>query len=455
MAAIARRSRPLRYTLSHTNATLLPERRSPLKEYVFRDPVHGNISVTDPTVFALIQSPEFQRLRRIRQLGTSFISYPGAEHTRFAHSIGVYHLMNQVLKHLTDRGIVQLDPEEHVMACCAALLHDIGHGPFSHLFEKLTRVHHERWVEQIIASPESGIHQILASRNPDWPARITSIITGTWTGDPFVKELISSQLDVDRMDYLLRDSKMCGVTYGQFDLERLIQTITVVDGHVALTEKGILSAEEFLLARYFMYWNVYFHKATRSIETVLEKLMNRAVFLVRSGQTDALGFVPPALEPILADRMMTLPEYLNLDETDVLYAIKRWTRSSDLVLADLSDRFINRRLFAGIRLDGRMEKVLQREEQMVAAVRAAGYSEVDYYFEIDQTSNVTYSYYVKPTEGGSPPIQVLVGWTKPAVLQEVTSVSDVLKSIATERVTRYVLFLPRQAVAAVEQVLNG
>lgn len=424
-----------------------------MKEYVFRDPVHGNISVTDPTVFALIQSPEFQRLRRIRQLGTSFISYPGAEHTRFAHCLGVYHLMHQVLKHLTDRGIVQIDPEDQVLACCAALLHDIGHGPFSHLFEKLTGLHHEKWVEQIISSPETSIYQLLASRNPRWPARITSIIAGTWDGPPFLKELISSQLDVDRMDYLLRDSRMCGVTYGQFDLERLIQTITVSGGHVALTDKGIHSAEEFILARYFMYWNVYFHKATRSIEAVLEKMFQRAVFLVRTGRQAEMGFLPPALEPILAGRPMSLADYLGLDETDVLYGIKQWTRSADPVLRDLSDRFVNRRLFTGLRLDERLNKVLERQADIVKAISASGFAEPDYYYHIDQTSNMAYYYYVKPTETGSPPIQVQIDWTKPPSLREVTAVSDVIKSIATERVTRYVLFVPKEAEHAVEQVL--
>lgn len=425
-----------------------------MKEYVFRDPVHGNVSVTDPTVFALIQSPEFQRLRRIRQLGTSFISYPGAEHTRFAHSLGVYHLMNRVLKHLEEHG-APIDAEEHAMACCAALLHDIGHGPFSHLFEKLIRSHHERWVERIITSPESSIYQILHSRNPAWPSRIASFISGTWEGKPFLKELISSQLDVDRMDYLLRDSRMCGVTYGQFDLDRLIQTITIVDDHIALTDKGIHSAEEFLLARYFMYWNVYFHKATRSIEVVLEMMLRRAVDLVRSGKREAIAFIPPAMEPILEGRPLTLAQYLSLDETDVLYAIKRWTESADPVLSDLSRRFVYRQLFTGIRLDERLDQVLERQEQIVAAIRAAGYDQPDYYHHIDKTSNVAYQYYVKPVEGGSPPIQVLIPWTRPPELREVTAVSDVLKSIATERVTRYVLFVPREAADLVAKVLEA
>ncbi len=426
-----------------------------MKEYVFRDPVHGNISVTDPTVFAIIQSPEFQRLRRIRQLGTSFTSYPGAEHTRFAHSLGVYHLMNRVLRHLTDRGLVQISGDEQAMACCAALLHDIGHGPFSHLFEKLTGIHHERWVERIVASPESTIHGILAERNPAWPARIAAIINGTWDGPPFLKELISSQLDVDRMDYLLRDSHMCGVTYGRFDLDRLIQTITVFEGHVVLTDKGIHSAEEFLLARYFMYWNVYFHKATRSIETILEKMLVRAVDLVRSGNGDALGFVPPALAPILAGRPMALVEYLRLDETDALYAIKRWTESADPVLADLSDRFINRRLFTGIRLDERRERVLERQDEIERILRDRGFTEPRYYQHIDQTANVAYSYYVARPEGGSPPIQILLDWTRPPSLHEVSELSDVLRPITVEPVSRYLLFVPREVAEQVKRMLDA
>lgn len=421
-----------------------------MKEYIFRDPIHGNIAVTDPTVFALIQSPEFQRLRRIRQLGTSFISYPGAEHTRFAHSLGVYHLMHRVLKHLEEHGVA-IDPEEHAMACCAALLHDIGHGPFSHLFEKITHGHHEQWVQRIITSPESNISRILAERNPAWPARISSFIGGTWEGTPFLKELISSQLDVDRMDYLLRDSRMCGVTYGQFDLERLIQTLTVVDGHIVLTDKGITSAEEFLLARYFMYWNVYFHKATRASEAVLERLLQRAIDLVRSGRQADLGFLPPALAPILEGEELTLAQYICLDETDVLYAIKRWTEAPDRVLADLSDRFLNRRLFTGIRL--REPVTPEQAAAAAAAICRAGFAEAEYYYQLDRTANVTYQYYVRPAGGGSPPIRVQLSWTQPPALREVSTVSEVLTGIAADQVTRYFLFVPREAAEDVRQAL--
>lgn len=420
-----------------------------MKEYIFRDPVHGNIAVTDPTIFALIQSPEFQRLRRIRQLGTSFISYPGAEHTRFAHSLGVYHLMNRVLRHLVEHG-VQIDPDQRAMACAAALLHDIGHGPFSHLFEKVTGMRHEEWVVRIIASPDSSISHILADRNPAWPARIASFVSGTWDGLPFLKELISSQLDVDRMDYLLRDSRMCGVTYGQFDLERLIQTITVVDGRVALTDKGITSAEEFLLARYFMYWNVYFHKATRASEVLLELALRRAVALVREGAAEEMGFLPPALQPVLAGEELTLAQYAALDETDVLYAVKRWTQAPDPVLADLSRRFLNRHLFAGIRLEE--ELAGPRAEAVRAALAAEGFAP-DFYHRTDRAAAATYQYYVRPEQGSTPPIQILLSWTVPPRLREVTEVSAVLRGIATQPVTRCFLFVPREAAAAVRRAL--
>jgi len=420
-----------------------------VKEYIFRDPIHGNIAVTDEIIFKLIQSPEFQRLRRIRQLGTSFISYPGAEHTRFAHSLGVYHLMNRVLRHLVEHG-VEIDPDERALACAAALLHDIGHGPFSHLFERVTGSRHEEWVACIIASPDSSISHILAERNAAWPVRIASLISGTWEGRPFLKELIASQLDVDRMDYLLRDSRMCGVTYGQFDLERLIQTLTVVDGHVVLTDKGITSAEEFLLARYFMYWNVYFHKATRSSETLLELAVRRAVALVQGGAKADLGFLPPALEPVLSGEPLSLAQYVALDETDVLYAVKRWTEAPDPVLADLSRRFLHRRLLAGIRLEEPLSA--PREEAVREALRAAGF-EPDYYYRIDRAASVAYQYYVRPDQGSTAPIQILLSRTDPPELREVTAVSEVIRGIAAQPVARCYLFVPREAAAGVRRAL--
>lgn len=418
-----------------------------MKEYIFRDPVHGNIAVVDETVLGLIQSPEFQRLRRVRQLGTSFISYPGAEHTRFAHSLGVYHLMVRVLKYMTDHGVVQLEQEQITMAACAALLHDVGHGPFSHLFEKLTGLHHERWTERIITAPETQVNQVLSSRNPEWPEQIAAMIRGDWKGAPFLKELLSGQLDVDRMDYLLRDARMCGVTYGQFDLDRLVQTMTVADGHLALTAKGLTSVEEFILARYFMYWNVYFHKATRSIEVVLEKLLQRALELLQAGQPLP---VPAILAPVLSKQELTLEQYLQLDETDVLYAIKTWCRAEDPVLRDLADRFVNRRLFAGLRLSG-----APTPEQYTAVgslLESRGFAPA-YYLGLDRTESVAYKYYVPRGAGGTRPIYVQADWQQGAPLVEISELSEVLQGVTKER-SRSVLFLPREVADEARQLLS-
>lgn len=428
-----------------------------MKEYIFRDPIHGHISVTDPTVLALIETPEFQRLRRIRQLGTSFISYHGAEHTRFAHSLGVYHLMSRVLKHLKERGVIAMGDDQFAMATCAALLHDIGHGPFSHLFEKLTGSHHERWVETVITTPGSNVHRVLVERSPAWPGQIASLIQGTWQGPGFVKDLLSSQLDVDRMDYLLRDSFMCGVPYGQFDLERLIHTLTVhregAREQIVVSAKGQHAAEEFLLARYFMYWNVYFHKATRSAEAVLEGLLKRAIDLVQSGQETKLQTVPKAVLPILRGTPMELADYLDLDETDVLYAIKSWASSSDPVLADLSDRFINRRLFKGFRIDGLVGRAEERRGALLEAIRRSGYAHPEYYLYTDVTSNLAYSYYVQPAKGGPQPIQVLAA-DEGSGMREIASASPVLSGIAQERVTRHSLFVPGEALGDVRNLLS-
>lgn len=438
-----------------------------MKEYIFRDPVHGDITVQDPTVLGLIDAPEFQRLRRIRQLGTSFVSYPGAEHTRFAHSLGVYHLAARVLRHLHDHGQVHLPAEEQVLVCCAALLHDIGHGPFSHLFEKLTGTDHEYWVQRIVLAPETRVHQVLAQRDPDWPGRVAALLGAAGpgahrpgaghgpagAGPPFVRDLLSSQLDVDRMDYLLRDAMMCGVSYGRFDLDRLVACLAVHEGRLVVHGKGQSAAESFLLARYFMYWNVYFHKATRASEAVLGRVLQRAADLHSAGERAALGPFPPALEPVLARRPPALDEYLLLDEVDVLQAVKGWVGAPDPVLADLSARFLHRRLFRGIRLKGPpSEATLARLEQVLAA---AGCVPPAYYMEVDRAANVAYAPYTRPGDGAPQPILVLDDQGHPAGVEEIARRSQVLRGVTEEPLTRHVLFVPKEVSGQVLPLLGG
>lgn len=428
----------------------------PLKEYVFRDPVHGDIAVQDPTIIQLINAPEFQRLRRIRQLGTSFISYPGAEHTRFAHSIGVYHLMKRVLDHLLAREPGLLDPETRVLAMAAALLHDIGHGPFSHLFEKLTGMNHEEWVVRILTDPGTEVNRVLRERHPTWPEAAAALVSGRWEGPPFVAELLSSQLDVDRMDYLLRDSLMCGVSYGRYDLERLLSTLTVYPGprgpELMVAAKGQGAVEAFLLARYFMYWNVYFHKATRAVEMLLEKLLQRVLDLLQAGDEEVLAGVSPALVPVLRRETPSLDQYLSLDEVDVLAAIKVWAQSRDPVLADLARRFLHRRLFKGVRLTSPPGPALW--ERLLERVAAAGFNPPEYYLGVDRTENVAYSYYYLPPEQGHRhPIRILDTAGGRPRIEEISRRSRVLAGI-TEPVTRYVLFLPKEVADEVMPLLE-
>lgn len=427
-----------------------------MKEYAFRDPVHGNIYVRDATVLALIDSPEMQRLRRIRQLGAAFTSYPGAEHSRFGHSLGVYHLMGRVLDHLCQRQVVRLEPEEQTLALCAALLHDVGHGPFSHAFEKITGSDHEQRTAEVILSPATGVGQVLRQRAAAWPQRIVDLLQGAaGAGPQFVQDLLSSQLDVDRMDYLLRDSLLCGVPYGNYDLERLIYTLTVVEQggrqRVAVSQKGLTAAEAFLLGRYFMYWNVYFHRATRSMEIILERLLARAADLVAAGREGEMGFVPPDLHPFLQRQTPTLADYLRLDEADVLYAIKRWLTAADPVLADLAARFLYRRLLHGIAVAD-PHLVAERQADLLAAVAAAGYSEPVYYFQLDRTAGIPYTYYVKPETDHFTPIWVLFEQGGQRTIAEIAECSDVLPSI-TRQVQKFNLYVPKEAAAAVAALL--
>src|SRR5690606_21126452 len=277
-----------------------------------------------------------------RQLGASYGTYNGAEHSRFGHSLGVLWIMSMILERFAHLG-VRLDEEWATVAKAAALLHDVGHGPFSHALERrLTPgADHEDWTRRILLEP-TRVHQVLAKASPDLPAKVAAVISGEHQGPAFIRDLVSSQLDVDRMDYLLRDSLYTGVTYGTFDLQRLINTLLLDGDRVVSMAKGIVAIEEYLLARYFMYWQVYLHKTIRSQEVVLSRMWQRAVDLWREEKLPE-SEVPPTLVPFLGGEP-TLEEYLAVDDHDLVYAAKLWTRSRDRILADLARRFVERRL---------------------------------------------------------------------------------------------------------------
>ncbi|TCP55403.1 hypothetical protein EV586_10355 [Tumebacillus sp. BK434] len=326
------------------------------KEKVFKDPVHDYIYVKDSLIWDLINTRAFQRLRRVKQLGTSFLTYHGAEHSRFTHSLGTYETMRKVLSHFERNFGWPGDDRVRMLALCAALLHDIGHGPFSHTVERVFQFHHETWTQRIlIEDPE--VSRILKRIDDEFPQDVADVIAKK-DKFPLVVKLISSQLDVDRMDYLLRDALNTGVTYGAFELERLIRVMRPVGDDVVVKKSGMKTVEQYILARYFMYSQVYLHPVTVGSDVLLRHVVSRVKKLWDRGDD---VFLVDELKPFLSRKAdeISVAEYLELDESVMNYTLQRWTRAEDPILRDLSDRFVNRRLFGGV--DTRELKEVERE----------------------------------------------------------------------------------------------
>ncbi len=306
---------------------------------VFNDPIYGSVAIPSPLILQVISHPFFQRLRRISQMGLSYLVYPGAHHTRFHHALGAMNLMQRAIDTLTLKG-VSISAEERQGLLLAILLHDIGHGPFSHaLEEQLISKHHE--------SLSLGFMELLNEEFDGQLDKAIAIFKGE-SNRPFLNHLVSSQLDMDRLDYLKRDSFFAGVTEGNINSERLISTINVVDDSLVIEEKGIYSVEKFLMARRFMYWQVYLHKTSIVAEIMLGKIIERAKELIDRGE---LVEGPPNLMYFLnqqfskdSDKEITLYQFAAIDDIDIMACIKRWSSHSDTILARLCSGILNRDL---------------------------------------------------------------------------------------------------------------
>ena len=374
----------------------------------------------------LIDTAEFQRLRRIKQLGLGLFTYQGAEHSRFTHSLGAFHLITRVLDRLSER--YDIDDDDRVATRAAALLHDVGHGSFSHVMEKVLNSHHEEWTIQVVLSADTEIGELLRSHHPNLPEKVSAIIRGTFQ-PAALGQLVSSQLDVDRMDYLLRDSLMTGAKYGIYDLEWIINALAIDEAsdRIYVEARGIYAVEEYLQARYHMFRQVYFHRTLRSAEVVLRSIVRRALKLHAEGEFvwHASG---TAFEKILKHEQLTISEHLQVDDSDFLFHVKQWQQSDDAILRDLSRRFVSRRLFKAIDLDmpeqDRQEFLTDARE----AVRAAGF-DPDYYFIEDKASDVPYySYYAATQTEPKTRIYVESGYAQPQ-LREITEVSNVVRGL--------------------------
>ncbi len=313
------------------------------KRKIINDPVYGFINITSELIYDLIEHPYYQRLRRIKQLGLAELVYPGALHTRFHHALGAMHLMNESITTLRQKGH-HISEDECESAQIAILLHDVGHGPFSHVLERhiLNQVPHE----QIS-------FLLMEELNKQFEGRL-SLAIKMFTGEyhrPFFNQLISSQLDVDRMDYLNRDSFFTGVREGNIGAERILKMLDVVDNQLVVEQKGIYSVENFLTARRLMYWQVYLHKTSICAEVMLSQIVRRARALVKSGvevfATEGFGLFlknDVTLEEFVSDKRY-LQAFTEMDDNDIWACVKIWSKHNDLILSGICEKLLNRKLY--------------------------------------------------------------------------------------------------------------
>lgn len=405
----------------------------PSSERIYRDSVHNIIRLkTDSPEGALIarlvDSAEFQRLRRVRQLGLAHFAYQAAEHSRFTHSLGAFHLATRILAKLKNK--YDISPEDQTAVRVAALLHDVGHGAFSHVLETILGFHHEDFTIEAVLSEETEIGLLVRDYSPQLAHRVADIIRGNFR-PMALAQLVSSQLDVDRMDYLLRDSLMTGVKYGVYDLEWIIKSIEIneSDDQLYVSARGLYAVEDYLQARYYMFRQVYFHRTLRAAEIILQAILRRALHLFRDGQP--VWYAPgTAFERILNGDRLTLAEHLELDDADILYYIKQWQRSSDAILADLCKRFLNRRLFKAFDLDMPEDERESFVADSRGIVEKSGF-DPEYYFVEDKAGDVPHYFYTSDRSKPKNLIYVEDGFARPHI-REISEVSSAVRGLQAE-----------------------
>jgi len=405
------------------------------KKKILNDPVYGFISIQDDLIFDLIEHRYFQRLRRIKQLGLTHLVYPGALHTRFHHAIGTMHLMHQAIEVLRSKGH-EITKDEENGALIAILLHDIGHGPYSHTLENsiVAEISHEElsliFMERLNTEFSGTLNTAIA------------IFKNEYTKH-FLHQLVSSQLDMDRLDYLKRDSFFTGVSEGVINTDRIIKMLDMVDDELVVEAKGIYSVEKFIIARRLMYWQVYLHKTVLSAENMLMQVIRRARFLALNGEklfaTDPFGMF--LQNEIGKDDFIKNPSILEtfgeLDDFDVFASIKMWTKSTDKVLAMLSQNLVNRQLFRNeIQNKPFGNDLIAALKHKVAALYDISEADAGYFVFSDIARNSAYNPF-------NDRINILF---RDGKVQDITEASDQLNiDILSKTVTKYFLCYPKQA----------
>lgn len=348
---------------------------------VFRDAIHNYIHVDDHVILRLINSAVMQRLKRIKQLGGTHQVYQSAEHSRFTHSLGVYAIVRKMIKE-SEIGHY-LSEYDQLTVMIAGLLHDIGHGPFSHCFENIFGINHEKYTVKIIKE-DKEIHSILENCVEGLSDDVCAIIDKTHPHQILI-QMISSQLDSDRMDYLLRDSYFTGTTYGQFDMSRILRVMQVRNGKIVYKKSGVQAIENYILARYHMYWQVYYHPATRSYEQIMMSLFQRAKDLYCQGyDLGDIRYLIPFFE-----NKVKISDYLKLDENICFYYFRLFSENADMILSDLAKRFLNRKLFV-------YEDYISQEQKMKIEQQCFNHHyDPRYYVFIDDQMQIPYLHYGK------------------------------------------------------------
>ena len=403
-------------------------------EKVFRDPVHNYVHVDHQVIYDLINTKEFQRLRRIKQLGTSGYTFHGGEHSRFSHCLGAYEIARRITKIFDEKYLQTWDNHESLLVMVTALLHDVGHGAYSHSFERLFDTDHEEITRQIITSPETEINRVLTQVSPDFPEKVASVINHTYPNKQVV-QLISSQIDVDRMDYLLRDSFYTGASYGQFDLTRILRVIRPVENGIAFQRNGMHAVEDYVVSRYQMYMQVYFHPASRAMEVLLQNLLKRAKFLYED-QKDFFKLTSPNLLPFFEKRF-SLQDYLALDDGVMNTYFQSWMTSPDTILSDLAQRYVNRKVFKSMIFSEENEKHLDVLRQLVKQV---GF-EPDYYTAIHRNFDLPYDFYRPDVEKPRTQIEII---QKDGSLAELSSLSPIVQSLTGTRQGDNRFYFPKE-----------
>jgi HD superfamily phosphohydrolase len=431
---------------------------------ILRDPVHDLVSFEaeeELVVPALLDAPEMQRLRRIKQLGVTHLVFPGAEHSRFTHAVGAAHVMTRLIRRLrTLDGDLpfwqRLASDRARDALAAALLHDVGHGPYSHLFEDAVAgaPHHETWSLRIVRDPSTGVHRTLSSFDRGLPERVATLIAGADAERPYdlpyLAEAVSGTFDVDRCDYLLRDAHMTGVRYGLFDLDWLLRSLRFTDGATPRFAidglKGLPAIEGFVLARRFMFEQVYLHKATRAAEVLIKAIFARATRALRDG--DTLDRAPRAIGMIARGEEVPIDAYLELDDVSVAAAFAAWESARDPILADLCRRLRARRLGKTIELHvGAVDEIgrarLLEEARGIAA--EAGF-DPDAHVALDVAEDVQ-TFGADPETEGSP-LEVVLADGRARPLGAVSALLARLDGVPIRRIR---LVVPAEIRGVVEE----